>query len=592
MPDEHTTPLDTGTQQKGSKKPKVTYNRRAENSYVKVKKDDNQSLSEFLISVRDSSAQQTRSESETSQTSTTSDELDTFKAIFIADDDKDCMKLYEYLKNEYQKLLNSIAGESREGREKKIVKHINFVMSVLSEELYGLFQANPKTYQNKIEAIARNSQLCWMLAVYASKVSVNGIEALYKNMSHTIRPEEKRKVFSQLARKPNDKNQYLFYHFMQTIRLRYIVESPKETLAQSIIQRVQKENSTNQQTDVPSFFIESLDPLVVPSYLTRPPSFYEIEHQPTLLEHYPYTNLNTMIEKLKSEDTEDFKLLVAELQMKKFSVTHFCIMLKKILVQCLDSEKIPYITSEILAIMGETLLQDKRVLDLLSKTPQFFPILSKYVEKLPPLPPNSSIEKAYPIVHYFRHHTDFNLNLFRAKKEAAREHRVEPHNSVVNRLFEHHMTKSCFTTAWWLGKVTEYKQLYSNFSSVVDAHDPTGVTVDTLLESLRKEKNNLSTIWASNRIKALETLIKKIEEVVVDSEQQQPLATLDSDTIKNLQICIEAWKIEKAEKVSKSHAQLFEGTGWKPSSVKILLSNVEMLLDKISENKSSPQAPQ
>lgn len=122
MPDEHTTPFDTSTQQEESKKPKVTYFRREKDSYVEVKKGDNQPLSELLISVRDSSAQQTRSESETSvnspapqtridsetsQKRTTSDEFRaTFRAL-ITDDDADCKKLYEYLKMEM--LLDNIS---------------------------------------------------------------------------------------------------------------------------------------------------------------------------------------------------------------------------------------------------------------------------------------------------------------------------------------------------------------------------------------------------------------------------------------------------------------------------------------------------
>lgn len=517
-------------------------------------------------------------------------------------------QLYTFLKLEYEKVLKTLADKTSQQKKDILTAHMNLVMSTFWVEVSDLFytdsseakeknRQDPRVFNKIIKEIANDSQLCWMLAVYASRITNTQLEISEQKKFYSVRSASDRKteVFTKLSQEQNS----FFYKYISSIQLRW--GSLEGSLLQNIFNNPRNffNKQQAQEEDRGSMFFPSLDPLVIPD-VNQKPTFYAIENQSNLFEFYPYTNLDKIVNQLSNQDkpnVEFFQLLVVDLMRKEFSASHFCIMLKYIFVKCaytdINDDKFQKINKAILDEM-QVLLTDHRVMKLLSKIPQFFPILSKYIENLPPLPQGKSFKDTYPIVHHFRYHTDFNLNLFRARKEAERNTNQTTNNaSVVNHIIEKHLNKSCLSMSWWLEKKptgAQYQQVYENVSTVVDTYsNEKTITVKKIIEDLTQEKTDLSkglmVLVSFNRRKALGFLEEKIKQIFTEEHINKTFSELEN--INDLQKCIEEWKLETVPGSTKSNEELFRGNGWKPTKVQILLNSIESAIDKTLLAKQS-----
>jgi hypothetical protein len=517
-----------------------------------------------------------------------------FKENLILEEDLNCSKLYRFLKDEYEKFKTSLEGKEIEEQQKELTNHMTLVLSRFYQELYNLFKYGQNLqFSKKIQEIAKNPEFCWMLAAYANRVPKNQLKTLHPalTLDNSVTFEMAIESFVRLVKTENS----FFYKHILAIRSKYVIPF-QETLAQYVIGKAKTSDRRDEdRDDVGSLFFDSLDPFPNVETFYKKPSFYDIENQPNLLKFYPYTSLDKIAQELKQDNSDAFLLLVADLQLKKFSVPHFCIMLKRIFVECANDPNFQKISSKILTIMGEELINDDRVMKLLSKTPQFFPILSKYIENLPPLQQGESFKDTYPIVHHFRHHTDFNLNLFRARKEAERNTNQTTNNaSVVNHIFEHHLNKSCLSMSWWLGNKptgARYQQVYEHVSTVVDTYsDEKTITVEKIIQDLNQEITDLSkglmVLVSFNRRTALGSLITDLKKIL--GNNTGPLSTLPPNIVVALHKRIEEWKMEKISGSTKSNEELFKN-GWKPTKQQMLLLNIETVLENTEKNKQSTQ---
>ncbi len=450
------------------------------------------------------------------------------------------------------------------------------ILAYFCSNVFKEFDKSSNETLLKLAVIAKDPKLCWFLAA-----NVNKVNSLKKT-----------NVFLILAGLPNEQGKYLFRDSIKFIRSNYTVSS-------NVLDKV---IPSKKQNDVGSLF--NLDPLKLPENLNAKLSVYTVETQPDLLRFKPYTEKNAIVNALQEPacNTKLFETLLDELRQQQFSVPHFCIMLKLIFNDCQKNENFKEISLKVLTIMGEKLLEDKRIMDLFSKTPEFFSILSKYMENLP-APQGDAIKQTYPIVTYFRHHADFNLNLFRAKKNI--ELQQNDPQLMVHSLYDYHAHNQSWSRNLWQGKKPtgeQYKSAFEHFSKISSQYNtPQNGTIHQFLMNIEVERKALTGILGlgslfsliktkTTALDALSDAIKKI--FPKDSDKMTSISLLSENDVKTLFHSIQEWKHDKVKDAVKSNYELFQGKGWKPTKVQMLLSTLEAHLEKKLEefNKKDTSA--